>query len=138
MYAHWFDHENSDFTFVQCYTGTFLRFLEFFLSVFRSYNFSNWGKVRSTQLVKGFFDRWIQCFVICVHSENIFSVIANLPALQHNVGSLIKQRPNHQKQRILRLNPNMKKLRKIFYYIIYKAIRSQKCTDQLRVKRYSL
>ena len=63
------------------------------------------------------FDRGVQYLVICVHSENIFLVIANLPALQHNVGSLIKQRPNHQKQRILRLNPNMKKLRQIFNYI---------------------
>lgn len=32
----------------------------------------------------------IHYLVICVHSQNIFSVIANLPSLQHNVGSLIK------------------------------------------------
>ena len=36
------------------------------------------------------FYRKIHYLVICVHRPNIFSVIANLPSLQHNVGSIIK------------------------------------------------
>jgi len=65
-----------------------MRFFILLLSGVALAHFS--GLLKIWKFGVGNFYRNIHYLVICVHSKNIFSVIANLPSLQHNVGSIIK------------------------------------------------